>query len=720
VTPNTQSLLLTLSLIITFVSGAGRAQSQRPASQEPPLQLKTELIEIRAVVTDKRGTVIKNLTRDDFEITESGKQQTISFFSTESISSVSGAPGAIVDPRPSGSGKGLPRKAGLPREAGRTIVFLVDTLHLSQTSLLQLRPVLFSFLDERLSGRDLAAVLTTSGSLGIAGQLTNDKQVLRKATDRLWAAARPGSDSLFTPYLAARVEQEAPLALEVAMGIVRAEERFSDDPLLAATVRAMTTSRARQIVAEAGYKRRVTLLALKAIAERLAEMPGQRLIVMISDGFTMLSSSGTIDADELRSVTSRASRHGVVIYSVDAKGLTGMSLFSATANRFDPNPQSASALLSFINAGDRDLENGLSLIAKETGGEAFVNTNDLKGSLAKVLDDNSFYYAMSYYPPAGAAKNSFRSVKVRVKGHPDYRVRTQSGYFAADLATNRAVTTDPDRLLLEAMNSPLAAGAIEVAASADFFPLQADDKHASLSVFVGAGTLGFSRQGDRHITDLTLMIGVVNNNGSIDSITKGAIQISSSAQRWESERQGVYRYAKRLALKPGLYQVRVGVRDATTERIGTAAAWIEVPEVNAKRWVLSSLLTARSKSEIHHPQQGQDTPISQPNVRNGVNLFKASDSLIYFFRGFRTGFTEDDTARLSGRLQIVENDKVILSDEWRPLSSFVLNKEKDWIQFGGEIALTKLVPGTYKIRMLVRDRESGPVMTRESDFEITP
>src|SRR5262249_18504492 len=152
--------------------------------------------------------------------------------------------------------------------------------------------------------------------------------------------------------------------------------------------------------------------------------------VMVSDGFTLFDTGGGQDTNDLQSVTSRAVRSGVVIYSIDAKGLQPPSLFSASLGNIPNDPR----ISSYVSAGERDRENGLNALAKDTGGEAFFNTNDRAGAMGRALDENQVYYTLGYSPVIDESEKKFRKITIKVKNHPKYEVRAQRGYMPADLA----------------------------------------------------------------------------------------------------------------------------------------------------------------------------------------------------------------------------------------------------------------------------------------------
>src|SRR5262249_57525466 len=135
-------------------------------------------------------------------------------------------------------------------------------------------------------------------------------------------------------YIAGMVDHGDREALQVARAIYVAEEHASpNDP----SITQMVQMKARQVLSEATYLRRATLITLREVVQRLGDLPGQRLLVMVSDGFTLFDSGGQ-DTSDLQSVTSRAVRSGAVIYSIDAKGLQPPGLFDASLGNIPNDP----------------------------------------------------------------------------------------------------------------------------------------------------------------------------------------------------------------------------------------------------------------------------------------------------------------------------------------------------------------------------------------------
>src|SRR5262249_23166946 len=160
-------------------------------------------------------------------------------------------------------------------------------------SVLRAKQYLNKFIDTQLTDRDLAAVITSTGSLGVLEQFTRDKQILHYAVNRL-AADMSNPNSMFTPYIAAMVEHGDPTAMSVAISILSSEDHLVGDRRFMVM---MAQEKSQEVLSEASYRRRSTLLTLKAVADRMSEMPGQRIIGILSDGFTLMDYGGSPDTN---------------------------------------------------------------------------------------------------------------------------------------------------------------------------------------------------------------------------------------------------------------------------------------------------------------------------------------------------------------------------------------------------------------------------------------
>ena len=702
-------MALSFSATVSAQQGAGQNQT-KPAPQGPTVKVNTELVEVRAVVTDKQGNIIGGLKPEDFELLEDGKPQTVSFFSIARIAGNDNRASTPTAPTTSNTPPPSTIRERLGEAPARTIVLFADNLHFSASSLLQVKQTLRRFVDEQLTEQDLVALVSTAGNLGLVEQFTRNRQVLRYAIERL--SPGPGfRESLFTPYLAAQVQRNNHEALDLAIEIIKQEEFFIGDRR---TLENFAHARASQVLAEISYQRKSSLLTLKAVAERMAGLPGQRMIALLSDGFSLYDSHGTPETDDLQATISRAVRSGVAIYSINPKGLQPPSLFSAATGGAITNPR----LHSYQSAAERDLENGLNALAKDTGGEVFFNTNDLRGALQKVLESNRLYYVLAYYPSDERESKQFRRLTIRVKGHPEYTVHTPKGYMLTDVAKNKKeAEVTPQQRLAQAMFAPLPQNEIRVSAAADFIEGESDQAQVSLTVHIAGDKLTYREQDQKHLMNLELVTMIFDASGKRVDLKAEALQANLTPEHLALAQKNGYSYARRVALKPGLYQARIGVREINTEHIGTATAWVEVLNLARSKLALSSLvLLDVLNKEGAKSSETKSSELSSRHVVEGIKFYAQGQFCIYFFRIYQSVQTSPEALLM--RTEFLTDGRPIAQSDWQSVSARQIVKDKKGIGAGAQIQLAGLKPGIYELRVTVKDPVSKRTVQRTAAFGV--
>ena len=261
---------------------------------------------------------------------------------------------------------------------------MVDDLTLSFESTYYVRRALKKFVDEQMQDGDLVAIIRTGAGIGALQQFTTDRRQLYAAIEKVrWNASGTGNIGAFAP-LEARIdtgqEPDEPQPGErTAEGIERENADF------------------RASVFATG-----TLGAINYVVRGMAELPGRKSVMLLSDGFKLFTkdATGFVDSGRvlasLRRLIDQANRASVVVYTMDARGLqvTGITAADNTSGRSAEQIQQAA---SDRNDELRDTQDGLRFLARETGGISIVNNNDLSGGIRKILDDQS-YYLVGYQP----------------------------------------------------------------------------------------------------------------------------------------------------------------------------------------------------------------------------------------------------------------------------------------------------------------------------------
>jgi VWFA-related protein len=708
------------------------AQNQKP-EQDQILKLKSELINVRAVVTDKNGKVVEGLNKDDFEVLENKRSQEISFFSFQRTSLP--APGQSSAQASSPVKQEGDKPSAISSQSpSRTIVLFVDNVNLSFSGLALAREELKKFINQQVNEQDLIALVTATGSSGIFEQFTTNQQIILRAIDKIKLWETDTKTDLVTPFLAGRVLSRDRMAQHLMLCIVNAELRriskgipsgrgasASDsggydcvwsagkDPIkipINPEDEALINGRARSILLRSMQKQTITLGSLKSVIERLQGMPGQRMLALFSEGFSLVDTGGKMDPGRLQAVISRATRAGVFIYSFDVRGLKNDDYMTPEIGNFIPPP----VFPSFVSSASRDLEQGLNALAVDTGGKALFNSNNLGLGLQKALDENGAYYALDYYSSNETPNDKFREISVQVKTHPEYKVRTQRGYLPGDFKTVEQPLTAQQRLV-KAMTASVAATGLGVSASAEYLEMEGDNLQATLSIYADAKTIDYVQQNNLHNFDLEVGIAIFDEAGKIVKTYNEKLKGSLSPDQLNAAKRNGYRYSKRIDLKPGIYNIRVGLLEARTEKIGTAVSWIEIPNLSNGKLALSDLLLVNSAAP-----NPNGAAASQAVSKHGNKIYKSVDILSYAFKIYNAS----EEAKLTMQVAFTQNGQPILQTGWVPVTSLMDNKDSKGINVSQQFKLNNLQPGTYELKLQVKDGDRKQTAQTQAPFTIEP
>jgi VWFA-related protein len=727
--------------------------------EDQKIKVKTELMEVRTVVADKKGGIIENLKKEDFELLENDKPQDISFFSVSRVESRQPPKeAAAVNP----AKRALERLGEPPL---RSTLLFVDTLHLTFASLNAVKDALRRYVNETLTDQDAVALVTTSSTLGIAQLFTRDRQLLLYGIEQI-RVGPVANKSLFTPTLAGRVlkedndfgagsvwketitdakgqKQQVTVqadtlargdAIRLAVDIVRKENNVYCP---CSVVRTYARNRALQVLADATYSRKTTLAILKAFAEKMIDLPGKRMIVVFSDGFTLLDSGGDLHTEELESAVSRATRSGVVIYSIDAKGLQGPPTIDASRNT-SPNsyscpgeeysgadtaclPPNTESLTSTVHISEREETISLYTMAEETGGKLFENSNNINEAMGRAFDANRYYYVLSYYLQPGIDMRKFRSLKVRVRNHPEYTVRTARGFNPVDLIVKieDAAGKTPQQRLLRAMEAPSPVTDLGVSARAEFVQTEADDKQVSLTVYLDGDRFQYLEKDQRNNFKLEILYVILDGSGKQVDATSAGVEGNLSPERLAQAKTSGYRFSQRLTLKPGVYQARIGVREEGTERVGTATTWISVPELAPDRLEMSDLLLRNPLEPAAAVQEGVEVrELEQVRMVQSIPLYARNDFCDYAFRVHQGALAPADL-NLVWMREVLQDGKAVKQESWQPIAEEEKAYDaKGWFDLDGDVELSEFKPGVYELRVSVKDAQSNKTIQRSTVFAV--
>jgi VWFA-related protein len=565
------------------------SQTKPEPSGEPQdvIKFETSLVQTDVMVFDKNGRFVDGLKPEQFQLKVNNAQREISFF--EAIRS-----GGFSSNR-----EGLKSDQPKPVDAVRTdaqrrsIIFYVDDLHLAPDSLERTRKSLLNFIDRGIGRGDLVAITSPSGQIGFLQQFTDDKAALRSAVARLNYRAETKTDMEKPPmseYIAAKIREGDEQALIYYTQEIQRQNciRVRSQIICSVTpqgARQMAKNRANQIAIESAPATDNTLRLLEGLMRTAAQLPGRKLVFVVSDGF-YLNDTKTGSIDRIKKITDAAGRAGVLIYTLDARGLFGDSI-DVTNNK----PIDSKGMLIGAGIGEiSNSQNGLNALAKDTGGQAFRNTNrPMHEWIEKVIDETSNYYLLAWKPDTEEQKRGkFKNIEVSIIGRPDLKVRVRTGYFKSAalplLSTKKKTDKDPAKARADDMrlviDAPVSQSEIPTEVDLRFVQMPGFGTRVVATFSIDDSALTFEMTDGKLSADVDIGGILYDDKGKPINSIVGRLRIfpqSSTAGAATRQKRAIYRFS--TLVPGGLYQVRIGIRDLKSSRIGSAMDWVTVPKL---------------------------------------------------------------------------------------------------------------------------------------------
>ena len=707
-----------LLICLVAIPSAAFSQTQTPArDQTEVIRVFTQLIQTDVMVFDKAGNFKDNLRREDFELRIDGKVKPIEFFERVAAGSANEEAqlAAARGSAPSTRAKDKP----VPLDRGRTIFFYIDDLHLDLAGARAAKEVITRFIDAEMSQNDEAAVTSASGQLGFLQQLTDNKTVLRRALERLTTRPYQVQDHQQPPmseYQALRIDS---FDRDVTGYYVDALLRES--PMLSRqTAENMVQSRANQLLHQAAYITRNSLVGLEHLVRSASALPGQKLLFFLSNGF-FVHGRNSDARDRLQKITSLAARNGVVIYSLDARGLVSSLVDASTDAPFDPSFRLRRSESGEISA----TQDGLHALAYDTGGRTIFNTNDLGSGLKKALAETSVYYLLAWKPDAEKPSTSkFRRIEVKLVNKPDLVTRVRRGFFDLEPPAtpssdqNKKVTEKkPEAKLWNAIGASMPNHDLPFALSLLYLDMPQKGSLLSAAMQIPTEFLTFNTVDGKSKSVIELAGAVYNDRGQAGAQLNQRLTITAPPLNASVPPPRDFRYTFPIQLSPGLYQGRFGVRDVASGKTGTAHAWIEIPPFLAGELQLSSLhIGERTATPVTNASASADNSI------DGVNLsvdhhFRSSSHLRFLVFAYNAAKGPDAKPDLALQVLLLRDGQPVITT---PLKKLVLDSTTDLsrIPYAAEISLADLPSGRYLLKVNVIDRVSKRTASQETQIEI--
>ena len=755
-------LLVLLSCALAFAqitqppkTAQQKQDPKQPKQDDATLRIETELVQIEVTVTDKSGKLVRDLKREDFELKEDGKPQDISYFSVGTTNS----PARWLPMEPKAKGKEplpAPATPTVESRAGRHIVLTIDDLHLSFGNLAYARQALLNFVDKQLTNDDQVALITTSGQLGLHQQFTNNRDILKRAINRLSFAERRVSLNSsdvprLTAYQAELIENNDREALALAVNEIMAKVPGTPRQMAESEAR----GKARMVVAENTNITKATLGTLENILRGLRPLPGRKTMVMLSDGFLLGGfSQGALY--DVRQITDAATRSGVVIYALDTRGLVAMPEgFDASQPGFG-NEQPPGARMAIESAAIEANRDGLNALSRDTGGFPIFNNNDLSLGLQKIIADTETYYLLAFEPQVSYRDGRYRKLEIRVKDHSDYKVRSSKGYFAPDdkAATKAAEKLEreqakldaeraknPDKaakkesaakmmLVGNAYNSLIPMRDIPTEMSVDYLGTNKGDGYATITAHFDVSNIKFEQVNGVYNATVEVVSTIYDEKGKAADGFSQKLIMTLKPKTYEYIMKSGFVFSRQAKLSPGFYQVRLAIIKENSRQAGSASQWVEIADLGNKQLALSSIFLASDK-EPGYTKQVQDEKPEKVEEEKSIgeqqvtpiptqisHRFKHGSKFDFMIFAYNPKVNDKGALDTVIQTQIYAANKLVMATPPTQLQLPLEEKTTAYAPYAARMTLDNFAPGTYELRLVVVDRIANATTKRSVTFVV--
>jgi VWFA-related protein len=697
------------------VAWLGAQQPPAPAPQpsqakQPPqvtFRLEADYIEVDAIVTDAKGAIVRDLQRQDFEVLEDNKPQTIDVFSFVDV------PLERTD-RPLYRPTAVePDVATNEREIeGRIYVLLLDSNHVPAANSYLVKKAARHFIDRYMGANDFASVVhAQTGSVDDNQEFTSSKVALRIAVEK---------------FIGEKVRSKALnvydyIQMRTGRGFDPGEARDQHMRERAAKAEATIDAIARVSRYMAGIRgrRKTVLLFSEGLDFNLDDTIGLRSTVGAGNPFGDNTATEAVHAaairDRMQAMYEVATRANVAIYSVDPRGLASESdaLLQAGGMPDGVDQNLVSSLTSSVREELRRELGTLRSFAEVTGGQALVGTNDFDAGFRRIVAENSSYYVLGYHPPELKHDGKFHDITVRVK-RPGVQVRARRGYYAVkDAKASPVAPADPT---VELLNSPMPLGGLGLRMTTSSVKGTASNVRVHVTVEVAGRDIALHPKNDSIANAVKLSYVALDLSGKIRANGSKTMDVSISPDTRKAIADRGLRLVTEFELPPGRYQLRVAGHEALGGRTGSVFRDLDVPDFTRSSLAMGHLaLTSANASRMPTGFEAPSLKDRLPGPPTAIREFSRDDLLAVFAEVYDNDADRVHTVDLSAIVRADDGTRVFVAREERSSRDAAAGAGYG---YAVRIPLKDLMPGSYVLSVEARSRLGGDPAVREIQFTV--
>jgi VWFA-related protein len=555
--------LLVTCFVLVFLeqdalTGPQQKKEERPSSIIYEVEVRITKIDV--MVIDKAGNRVTGLKPENFKLYEDGIVQPLTNFFEVQGMEVFLPTAEKEDEKPSIPGE--PQPAAVPAIKNKIVIYF-DNWHLHPMNRNWSIKKLMSFIENNFPAgtNNEAMVVSLDQKLEIIQEFTSNPQLLTLAIKEV--KKRSGQTLL-------RRKSKEDLRKELT-NIVTNTSQFDRYALMDSYERAL--GYARNFVEAEQADLIFSLKSLNAVASNLAGIEGKKILIYVSDGlpinpgdeaFTFLdqafprenarNEAMTYDATRIfKELTAKCNANEISLYPINAQGLDSVLLSADKQDGWGVHARGA----GMMRVGSRYQNDALEMMAKDTGGVAILNTNDIEAGLEKIKNDLMFYYTLGY-KSLYQDDNKFHSINVKLKGlKEDYDVRVRQGFKQAseEEKIKESVTSG---LFLRRQNNALGL-------RVQIMPVESmvisKNLRLTLKLLIPIKNLVLNPDKRNYKGEIKVYVSLKDAEGKLSPIQELSEEIKIPGKDYDQALKSYYPYLVEMYVKPGQYTISLAVRD---------------------------------------------------------------------------------------------------------------------------------------------------------------
>jgi VWFA-related protein len=656
----------------------------------------TRLVVVDVTVKDKNGKLIEGLKQSDFAVFEDGKPQKISVFEFQKLESQPEPPAKLtLDDQlklPEAPKTTITTHAPgeIQYHGKRLLVFYFDFSSMAVPEQLRAQDAANEYLEKQITKDDLVAILLYTSTVQILTDFTADRDVLSNIVRGL------------------PIGEMSELA-----GLADTGDDNNED-----TGAAFVADETEFNIFNTDQK----LAAIEQAARMLSALPEKKALLYFASG---VSKTGIDNQAQLEATINSAMKSNLAIWPIDARGLMadppgGGASKAASRGTGIFNGSVYNSQRAAIN----DSQETLVTLAEDTGGRAFLDSNDLALGIKNAQDAMGSYYIVGYYSTNAAEDGKYRRISVKLtNGMPGVKLEHRPGYWASK-TWGKMNGQDKEQQLKEAISAGDPITELPLALQVDYFRVSPGVYFVPVSVKVPGSVVALAVKGGASFTQFDFIGQIQDESKAVVGNVRDFIKIKLDEGNAAKALRKSYQYNAGFTLEPGRYHMKFLVRENVTGKMGTFETHFTIPDLAADTPGLKlstiiwssqreSMKTAVGVAEKTTKKESAANPLivgppgeEEKLVPNITKVFRRSQNLYVTFDVYdaRPDPKNPKARRVKVSLSLF-NEKGTKAFEVAPLDETALaDTRPEAVPVKIQVPLKDLAPGRYTCQINVIDQ----------------